>query len=80
MFDQGKKNLFPQNSNLNRGAYKKIENEWADWSNEGFEVKLEVELHPFGVERPTNIISEYEVPVMLFPKGSMSLIMLPSNL
>ncbi|MBB3059779.1 DNA/RNA non-specific endonuclease [Microbulbifer rhizosphaerae] len=61
MSDQGEKNLFPQNSNLNRGAYKKMENEWADWTNEGFEVKLKVSLEPPGAERPTNIISEYEV-------------------
>ena len=30
MSDQGTKNLFPQNANLNRSAYKKKENEWAD--------------------------------------------------
>jgi hypothetical protein len=61
MSDQGDKNLFPQNSNLNRGAYKKMENEWAAWTEEGFEVKLKVELHPPGSERPTDIISQYDV-------------------
>ncbi len=38
-----------------------MENEWADWIDEGFEIKLKVELHPPGSERPTDIISEYEV-------------------
>ena len=61
MSDQGEKNLFPQNSNLNRGAYKKMENEWADWTAEGYQVKLKVKLDPPGSDRPANIISEYEV-------------------
>jgi len=61
MSDQGEKNLFPQNANFNRSSYKKMENEWADWTSEGFEVKLKVDLHPPGSERPTNLISEYEV-------------------
>ena len=61
MSDQGEKNLFPQNANLNRSAYKKMENEWADWTDEGFEVKLKVSLDPPGADRPTSIISQYEV-------------------
>jgi hypothetical protein len=61
MSDQGEKNLFPQNANLNRSAYKKMENEWADWTDEGFEVKLKVELDPPGSDRPTDIFSKYEV-------------------
>ncbi|MGF1723171.1 DNA/RNA non-specific endonuclease [Photobacterium nomapromontoriensis] len=61
MSDQGEKNLFPQNANLNRSGYKKMENEWADWTAEGFEVKLKVELDPPSADRPDNIISEYQV-------------------
>nr|WP_283777892.1 DNA/RNA non-specific endonuclease [Sansalvadorimonas sp. 2012CJ34-2] len=61
MSDQGEKNLFPQNSNLNRSAYKKMENEWADWTSEGFEVQLKVDLHPPGSERPTDIVAKYSV-------------------
>jgi len=61
MSDQGGKNLFPQNANFNRGSYKKMENEWADWTSEGFEVKLKVALEPPGSSRPTDIFSEYEV-------------------
>lgn len=36
MSDQGEKNLFPQNSNFNRGSYKSMENEWADWTEAGY--------------------------------------------
>ena len=61
MSDQGEKNLFPQNSNLNRGAYKSMENEWADWTDAGYEVKLKVELDPPGSERPDAIFADYEV-------------------
>ena len=61
MSDQGLKNLFPQDANLNRGAYKSMENEWEDWTKEGYEVKLTVRLDPPGSDRPDNIIAEYQV-------------------
>src|SRR5690554_245375 len=61
MGDQGTKNLFPQNANLNRSAYKTMENEWADWIDEGFEIRLKVELDPPGAARPDNIKARYEV-------------------
>jgi hypothetical protein len=61
MSDQGEKNLFPQNSNLNRGAYKSMENEWADWTEAGYEVKLKVKLDPPGSSRPDNVSARYEV-------------------
>uniref|UniRef100_UPI001CA4818C RHS repeat-associated core domain-containing protein n=1 Tax=Marinomonas lutimaris TaxID=2846746 RepID=UPI001CA4818C len=61
MSDQGEKNLFPQNSNFNRGSYKSMENEWADWTEAGYEVKLKVSLEPPNSTRPTDVISEYEV-------------------
>ena len=61
MSDQGLKNLFPQDANLNRGAYKSMENEWEDWTKEGYEVKLTVRLDPTGSDRPDNIIAEYQV-------------------
>lgn len=61
MSDQGLKNLFPQDANLNRGAYKSMENEWEDWTKEGYEVRLTVELDPPGAERPDNVIAEYNV-------------------
>jgi len=59
--NQGAQNLFPQNANLNRSAYKKMENEWADWIDEGFEIRLKVELDPPGAARPDNIKARYEV-------------------
>lgn len=31
--DQGIQNMFPQNANFNNSAFKKVENEWADWIN-----------------------------------------------
>lgn len=60
MSDQGLKNLFPQNANLNRSAYKKMENELADWTQEGCQVKLKVLLSPPGAERPKEITAYYE--------------------
>lgn len=38
-----------------------MENEWADWIDEGFEIRLKVELDPPGAARPDNIISSYDV-------------------
>src|SRR5690554_1996607 len=61
MGDQGAKNLFPQDANLNRSAYKRMENEWADWIDEGFAIKLKIELDPPGAARPDNIEVFYEV-------------------
>ena len=43
--DQGIKNMFPQNANFNNGAFKKIENEWADWINKkGGSVEVDIQL------------------------------------
>ena len=42
---QGIKNMFPQNANFNNGAFKKIENEWADWINKkGGSVEVDIQL------------------------------------
>jgi hypothetical protein len=38
-----------------------MEYEWADWTDEGLEVKLKVELDPTGSNRATDIFSKYEV-------------------
>ncbi len=61
MDDQGAKNLFPQNANLNRSAYKSMENEWADWLASGKEIKLKIDLDPPGATRPDKIIAQYDV-------------------
>ena len=38
-----------------------MENEWADWTEAGYEVKLKVTLEPPGAIRPESVFSEYEV-------------------
>lgn len=43
--DQGLRNMFPQNAQFNNSAYKKLENEWADWINKkGGSVEVDVQL------------------------------------
>ena len=43
--NQGIKNMFPQNANFNNGAFKKIENEWADWiTKKGGSVEVDIQL------------------------------------
>ncbi len=43
--DQGIKNMFPQNANFNNSAFKKMENEWADWiTKKGGSVEVDVQL------------------------------------
>jgi hypothetical protein len=59
--DQGLKNLFPQNGNFNVSAYKKLENEWADWIDSGKEVHITVELTPVNQDRPDRVRVSYEV-------------------
>ncbi len=59
--DQGLKNLFPQNGNFNVSAYKKLENEWADWIDSGKEVHITVELTPKNQDRPDRVRVAYEV-------------------
>ncbi len=59
--DQGLKNLFPQNGNFNVSAYKKLENEWADWIDTGMDVHITVDLAPGGQDRPDRVRVAYEV-------------------
>ncbi|MGN7726268.1 DNA/RNA non-specific endonuclease [Luteimonas sp. 22616] len=59
--DQGLKNLFPQNGNFNVSAYKKLENEWADWVDSGKDVHITVELTPVNQDRPDKVRVSYEV-------------------
>lgn len=53
--DQGPKNLFPQQFNFNRGAYKAIEDEWERAINAGYEVQVNVKLTPPGAARPDKV-------------------------
>ncbi|MFC3716654.1 DNA/RNA non-specific endonuclease [Luteimonas soli] len=59
--DQGLKNMFPQDGNFNVSAYKKLENEWADWIDVGMDVHITVELAPKQVDRPEQVRVAYEV-------------------
>ncbi len=61
MPDQGDINLFPQNANFNTSAYKRFENEIADWINAGAEVRVRIDLDDFRSGRPNDVHVEYEV-------------------
>src|SRR3546814_15869133 len=55
------KNMFPQDGNFNVSAYKKLENEWADWIDTGMDVHITVELAPKQLDRPEQVRVAYEV-------------------
>ncbi|MBB4858829.1 hypothetical protein HNO88_002155 [Novosphingobium chloroacetimidivorans] len=59
--DQGTRNMFPQQFNFNRGAYKTMENEWAAWIDHGGTVKAKVDLLGGTAERPDQVKVTYEV-------------------
>jgi hypothetical protein len=59
MGDQGLKNLFPQNFNFNRSAFKKMENFFASQIQQGREVRYRGALH--GGDRPTSVGIEFEI-------------------
>ncbi|RRD55695.1 hypothetical protein EII20_14060 [Comamonadaceae bacterium OH2545_COT-014] len=61
MPDQGIKNMFPQNANFNNSAYKKMENEWADWIKSGKEVVTEIKLVDSKNGRPAELEVFYKV-------------------
>jgi DNA/RNA non-specific endonuclease len=61
MGDQGDRNMFPQNFNFNRSAYKTMENEWAAWIQNGGTVRVNVELIGGGGARPDRVAVSYEV-------------------
>src|SRR3546814_19402316 len=53
--------MFPQDGNFNVSAYKKLENEWADWIDTGMDVHITVELAPKQLDRPEQVRVAYEV-------------------
>ena len=62
VLDQGDKNLFPQNGQFNNSAYKKLENEWADWIDTGKkEVHVEIEFFGGSAARPDKMEVFYKV-------------------
>lgn len=59
--DQGVKNLFPQNAQFNNSAFKKLENEWADWiRKEGGSVDVSIELKG-NPTRPDTVAVRYRL-------------------
>lgn len=53
--------IVPQVANLNRGAWKKMESEWADWVAEGCRVDYRIAIDPPGAVRPDNFQVVYVV-------------------
>jgi hypothetical protein len=62
VLNQGDKNLFPQNGQFNNSAYKKLENEWADWITTGKkEVHVEIQFSGGTAARPDKMEVFYKV-------------------
>ena len=60
--DQGIKNMFPQNANFNNSAFKKVENEWADWiTKKGGSVEAKVDLVGGSKARPDKVEVSYQL-------------------
>lgn len=56
--DQG---IAPQAGNLNNGAWRTMENEWADWTKKGYEVDYNINVRPPGAVRPDAFDVRYTV-------------------
>ena len=55
-------NMFAQDSNLNRGGYKSMENEWARELEKGNDVHVKINpIYQEGTERPHAIMGEYTI-------------------
>jgi DNA/RNA non-specific endonuclease len=59
--DQGEVNLFPQNTQFNNSAYRKLENEWGDWVQHGNVVDVDVSLRGGTAVRPGEVVVSYTV-------------------
>jgi len=53
--------IIPQAGNLNTGAWKKMENEWAAWVGNGYQVDYRIDVYPPGAVRPDALEVEYIV-------------------
>ncbi len=53
--------IVPQAGNLNTGAWKRMENEWADWIGSGREVHVKISIRPPGSNRPSSFRVRYQV-------------------
>ncbi|MFV1005711.1 DNA/RNA non-specific endonuclease [Bacillus cereus] len=55
-------NLVPMNSNLNRGEWKKLENEWANALNDGDKVRVKITPNYSGnSKRPDSFVIRYKI-------------------
>lgn len=55
-------NMFAQDSNLNRGGYKSMENEWARELDKGNDVHVKIDpVYQEGTERPHALMGEYTI-------------------
>lgn len=55
-------NLVPMNSNLNRGEWKKLENEWANALNDGDKVRVKITPNYSGnSKRPDSVVIRYKI-------------------
>jgi hypothetical protein len=59
--DQGSVNMFPQNTQFNNGAYRTMENEWADWVKQGKQVDVQISFSGGTPTRPDRVNVRYEV-------------------
>jgi hypothetical protein len=53
--------IAPQAGNLNQGAWKTMENEWADWTKKGYVVDYKIDVYPPGARVPDSFEASYVV-------------------
>jgi len=53
--------IAPQAGNLKMGAWKTMENEWADWVKKGYEIDYNIDVKPPGAVRPDAFDVQYTV-------------------
>ncbi len=53
--------IAPQAGNLNQGAWKTMENEWADWTKKGYVVDYKTDVYPPGAVVPDSFETSYVV-------------------
>ena len=61
MGDTPDEGIVPQAGNLNQGAWKTMENEWADWIKKGYQVEYDIKVIPPGAVRPDKFDVKYKI-------------------
>ncbi|MFT3799268.1 DNA/RNA non-specific endonuclease [Microbacterium sp.] len=59
--DTADEGIVPQAGNLNTGAWRTMENEWADWVGKGYQVDYTIDVVPPGAVRPDSFQVEYTI-------------------